>query len=348
MFAFAIAQGRYWLTVAPKVRSELRRWRQRAEAIADPTLRRYAADKLREERANTEAIATLCTLAPRRHRRTLVVAAVALQVMYDYLDAVTEQDVELPLRNSRQLFRSFAVALTPGEASVDYYRYHPQPGDDGYLDTLVEAARGALAELPALGVVLPAARQAAARFAEAQARSHAVPREGVRQLEDWAEPSAVDADLWWWEWAAGAAASILSMHALLCTAAYGDPATQARAIDDAYLLASTLTTMLDSLVDDEQDAAGDAHRYIAYYPSPGVAGCRLADVARRSVAAARDLPLAAHHVMTVGGIAAFYLSAPKARTAAIREVTAATLDVLEPTFTPALVVIGLWRRAGRR
>jgi tetraprenyl-beta-curcumene synthase len=343
--AFAIAQVRYWLTVAPKVHSELRRWRHHAEAIADPTLRCCAADKLRDERANTQAIATLCTLAPRRHRRTLVVAAVALQVMYDYLDAVTEQDVDRPLRNSRQLFRSFAVALTPGEAPVDYYRYHPQPEDGGYLDTLVETARDALAKLPALAVVLPAARTAAARFAEAQARSHAVPREGVRQLEDWAKPSALAADLWWWEWAAGAAASILSMHVLLCTATDNRvTTTQIAALDDAYMLASTLTTMLDSLIDDDQDAAADAHRYISYYPAPDVAGCRLANLAWRSVVAARGLPRAAHHVMTIGGIAAFYLSSSKARTAAVHDLTAPTRDVLKPTITPALAVLALWRR----
>jgi len=347
--AFVIAHARYWLTVAPKVRSELRRWYGHAEAISDPTLRRCAADKLRDERANTEAIATLCTLAPRRHRGALVVAAVALQVMYDYLDAVTEQDVDRPLRNSRQLFRSFAVVLTPGEMPVDYYRYHPQHDDGGYLDALVAAAGNALVGLPALPVVLPIARGAAARFAEAQARSHAVPREGVAQLEQWAQQPAADVDLWWWEWAAGAAASVLALHALLCAAAdWRATSRQAADIDHAYLLASTLTTLLDSLIDDEQDTAADAHRYIAYYPSPRVAGCLMSTVARRAVAATRDLPRAAHHVMTIAGIAAFYLSSPKARNGTVLQVAASTTDVLKPTIGPALRALRLWRRVARQ
>jgi tetraprenyl-beta-curcumene synthase len=347
--AFVIAHARYWLTVAPKVRGELRRWHARAEAMADPTLRRCAADKLRDERANTEAIATLCTLAPRRHRAALVVAAVALQVMYDYLDAVTEQDVERPLRNSRQLFRTFAVALTPGEAPVDYYRYHPQRDDDGYLDALVATARDALADLPALSVVLPAARDAAARFAEAQARSHAVRREGVAQLERWAQRPADEVDLAWWEWAAGAAASVLAMHALLCTAADRRATTaQTTDIDRAYLLASTLTTLLDSLIDDEQDTTDDAHRFIAYYPTTQAAGCRMSTISRRAVAATRELPRAAHHVMTIAGIAAFYLSSPKAHTGVVRHVTSATIDALKPMIGPAIASLKLWRRVTQR
>lgn len=347
--AFGFAHARYWLTVAPKVRGELRRWHDRAEAIADPTLREHAAEKLRRERANTEAIATLCTLAPHRLRHPLVVAAVALQVMYDYLDAVTEQDVDRPLRNSRQLFRTFEVALTPGEDPVDYYRYNPQHDDSGYLDTLVATARDALAHLPALPVVLPAVRDATARFAEAQARSHAVPQEGVVQLERWAQHPAEEADLAWWEWAAGAAASILAVHALLSAAA--DSRTtriEATAIDHTYLLASTLTTMLDSLVDDEHDATTNSHRYIAYYPTPHAAGCRIIEIAQRARDTTRRLPDAAHHAITVAGIAAFYLSSVNARHGIARQIAPTIIDALKPTILPALAALTLWRRIAHR
>jgi tetraprenyl-beta-curcumene synthase len=343
--AFVVAHARYWLTVAPKVKGELRRWYEHAEAIADPTLRRHAAEKLRYERANTEAIATLCTLAPRQHRDTVVVAAVALQVMYDYLDAVTEQDVERPLRNSRQLFRTFSVVLTPGEAPVDYYRYHPQCDDNGYLDALVASAREALGDLPALPAILPAARNAASQFTEAQTRSHAVPREGVDQLERWAQDFAHETNLSWWEWAAGASASILVVHALISAAADNSTTTaNATRIAQAYLLGSTLTTMLDSLVDDERDSLSQGHRYIAYYPAPRIAGRRITVIAHRAIAAARELPHAAHHVMTVAGIAAFYLSLPRARSGVARAISPSIIRALEPTVLPAFVALRLWRR----
>ena len=249
------------------MRTELRRWHDHAQRIRDPVLRAHAAQKLRDERGNTEAIATLCTLAPRPHREAVIDATVALQVMYDYLDAVNEQPVDDPIRDGRQLFRSFSVALTPGERPTDYYRHHPQSDDSGYLDALVERCRRSLEGLPSLGPVLPTARETAQRFSEAQILSHAVPHLGVDPLERWASCYGRATGLTWWEWAGGAAASILGVHALLSAAAStGTRPNQAVDIDRAYLLSSTLTTMLDSLIDDDRDSREEAHRYIGYYP----------------------------------------------------------------------------------
>jgi tetraprenyl-beta-curcumene synthase len=225
-------------------------------------------------------------LAPRRYRTVVVHASVALQVMYDYLDAVSEQPVCNAMSDGNQLFRSFAVVLTPGEQPVDYYRYHPHSDDSGYLDALVDSARTSIAELPGLSAVLPIARQVAARIGEAQTRSHAVENDGFEQLEKWAARHAPAADLAWWEWAGGAAASILTVHALLSAAA--DTRTtglQARQIERAYFLSGTLTTMLDSLIDDEGDTSENAHRYIAYYSTTDTAACRISAIARRALTA---------------------------------------------------------------
>lgn len=342
------AQVRYWLTVAPWVRRELCSWQVRARRIDDPVLRAHALEKLAAERANTEGIATLCTLAPRKYRRPAVNAAVALQVMYDYLDAVTEQPAEDRLRSGRQLFRTFAVALTPAEGPIDYYRYHSQREHSGYLDALVTSCRRSIAELPSTAAVLPTARDAAQRFGEAQVRSHAVPWEGEQQLRDWARVEAAGKGLTWWEWASGAAGSVLAVHALLSAAA--DARTtrlHALRIDDTYLLSCALTTLLDSLVDDEGDAAEGAHRYIAYYPSVECAAQRIATIARRAVASTRDLPHSAHHAMTVAGIAAFYLSTPDARGAGPRLATAEVRRALGPIVLPILIGLRLWRRAKR-
>jgi tetraprenyl-beta-curcumene synthase len=343
--ALVVAQLRYWTTVAPGVRRRFRRWYDHAQKIADPVLRAHAATKLQDEWGNTEVIATLCTLAPRRHRRTVIDAAVALQVMYDYLDAVTEEPASRSLEDGRQLFRTFAVALTPGEPPVDYYRYHPHHDDSGYLDALVAEARAAIEQLPALAAVLPIARAAALRFGEAQVRSHAVEREGVLQLEAWATKRAATTGLDWWEWAGGAAASVLAIHALLSAGA--DAATtraQAVQIDHAYLLGSALTTMLDSLIDDDADETTGSHRYVSYYGDAETAACRIAWLARVAVVAARRLPHAAHHTMTIAGIAGFYLSHPAARQGDASFVGARIAAELEPIILPILTTFRLWRR----
>src|SRR5215212_2244230 len=84
--ALVRANVRFWPSVLPDVRRELRRWDRRAEAIPDPVLRDQALAKLRHERFNTEVAATLATLVPPVRRHAAVEAIVALEVMYDYLD----------------------------------------------------------------------------------------------------------------------------------------------------------------------------------------------------------------------------------------------------------------------
>ena len=44
---FTRVAGDYWLSVYPRARREVRRWRTRAERIPDPALRRLALSTLR-------------------------------------------------------------------------------------------------------------------------------------------------------------------------------------------------------------------------------------------------------------------------------------------------------------
>src|SRR5271154_5947899 len=103
--ALALANVRFWPTVAPLVRTQLKRWEQRAHTIEDPTLQALALEKLREERFNAEVAATLATLAPREHRKTVIEAIVAYEIMYDYLDRLTEQPTANPISDGRDLYR---------------------------------------------------------------------------------------------------------------------------------------------------------------------------------------------------------------------------------------------------
>lgn len=346
--ALVEANMRFWPTVFPGVRRELRRWDRRARAIPDPLLRAQALQKLRHERFNTEVAATLATLAPPPSRHEVVTAIVALEVMYDYLDGLTERPVADPLANGRDLYRAFADALLPTGPVTDHYRSHPQHDDGGYLAALVATCRRGLWALPAADVVASAALTVATRCGEAQTRTHAVARLGAGQLAAWAGAQPESSALRWWEVAAGAAASVLAAHALIAVAA--DPATtavDAEQIAAAYLATCALTTLLDSLVDRDADEADGGHAYLAYYGGEREAAERLRDLALAAVDAARGLPRSAHHLMTVAGAVAFYVSAPAARDARARRITAPMLTELRPLITPALAIFAAWRRAKR-
>jgi tetraprenyl-beta-curcumene synthase len=347
--ALVLANARYWTTVAPKVRAELAHWTARAGEIEHPELRALALRTLHEEGFTAEVAATLATLTPRRRRAATIRAIVALELMYDYLDGLTEQPAPDPLANGRQLFAAFTDALDPdAQLGEDYYRHHPSGGDGGYLRELAATVKGALACLPAARALAPAMLGAASRCAEAEALTHAGAFTGGSAAETWARQRADGSGLQWREYLAGAASSVLAVHALIALA--GDERTSvahAARIDEVYLGVGVLSTLLDSVVDYERDAADGTLAYIGYYDDRAALGRRLADVARQAAQRARDAPSSAHHVMTLAGVAAYYTSAASATSELAWPVTSRIQAELAPLITPTLAVMRTWRLAKR-
>ncbi len=345
--ALVLANVRFWTTVAPLLGAQLKRWERHAQAINDPVLHALALETLCEESFNAEVAATLATLAPRAHRKTVVEAIVAYEVMYDYLDRLVEQPTVNPLGDGHDLYRAFTDAITLDSKATGGY-YASGPADDGYLEELVGVVRGALARLPSTAAISLAARGAAARCSEAQIRAHAVPALGTTQLEQWARSEAQDTPLGWQEYLAGAASSVLAVHALIAAAAdeHTTPGNAAQ-IDTTYLSISVLSTMLDSLVDHQRDTQAGQVGYLRYYDDHDLLAKDLARAARRAVEHASAQPNGAHHAMTLVGVAAYYISAPTAASDFAHPVTQQVRRELEPLITPTLAVMRSWRTAKR-
>jgi tetraprenyl-beta-curcumene synthase len=349
MVVLAFMAGRYWLTIALQVRRELGRWERRARRIPDPMLRAHALQKLRDEHLNAEAAATFATLGTWRAQVRAVRLMVAFEVMYDYLDAVSEAPTDDVLANGLQLHKALLVAIDAREAgSINFYSEHRQHDDGGYLLALAMTCRSLFAGLPSSTTVRPVLAAAARRCGEAQSRTHAVPAHGIEQLSEWAQPAA-SCDRWyWWEWAAGATAS-LSMHALFAAATRRETTSRdARAIDAAYNPAICgLATLMDSLIDIEHDDPLVDHSYIAYYESTLAMGDGLRRVTRRALSGAGGLPLASRHEVVVAGIACFYLSRADAAGGVAGELAANLLGEVGPLGPPTLGMLRL-RRAVKR
>lgn len=347
--ALVLANARYWTTVAPEVRAQLARWRTRATEIEDPKLRTLALHTLQEEGFAAEVAATLATLTPRRHRLAAIRGIVALEVMYDYLDGLTEQPTPDPLANGRQLFKAFTDALDPSaELDEDYYRHHPSGSDGGYLQELAVMVSQTLARLPKAEALAPTMLDAAARCAEAEVLTHAATLSNSPLAERWARETTNGSGLDWREYLAGAASSVLAVHALIALA--GDERTTAEhaaPIDEAYLALGVLSTMLDSVVDYERDAANGTLAFIDHYEDSSILGERLVDVAHHAAGRAREAPASAHHLMTMVGIAAYYTSAPNAGSELAWPVTNRVQRELRPLITPTLAVMRTWRLAKR-
>jgi hypothetical protein len=360
-WALTVDSARYWASVAPRVRTQVRGAYARAMAIPDSRLRALALGKLSEESFNAETAAMLATLAPRRRRADAITAIVACELLYDYLDAVTEESLDPDEASERMGLLSEAVA--PGAPAG------AQAGEDGgYARALVAASQGALARLPAAAAVDAAVKRGAARCAEAQVRIHtSAERElvlagsgtrrervapdadtGHAELCSWAQRAALGTGLEWRTYLAGAAASIVAVHALIAAAA--DPRTtaaQARAIDDAYLSVSALTTMLDSLVDYERDAHEGARWLVRHYGDRERLAEALAAHVRHTEAQLRALPHAAHHLMLLVGAVAYLSSGVPADDTRTRALLAPIHAQLRPLAAPTLAYMRVWRAAKR-
>lgn len=347
--ALVLANARYWSTVAPVVRTQLDYWISRAEEIPDPCLQEAALTNLHKEGFNAQATATLATLAPREHRKSVVEAIVGLQVIYDYLDSLVERPLADPLGEGRPLYHALVDAVVlRTEPTGNYYAHTPQPDDGGYLQELVRVVRRALMQLPCRAAIAEASQRAAERCAEAQVRAHAAPALGRTQLTQWAKRNAAPTGLQWREFLAGAVSSGLALHALIAAAA--DPRTtraQALAIDEAYLSVCALTTLLDSLIDYQQDRSIGQPGYIRYYEDRDALAQGLRSVMHRAAARARDTPNSAHHLMTLVGVVAYYSSAPTASSDFARPVAEQISRELRPIITPTLAVVRAWRIAKR-
>jgi tetraprenyl-beta-curcumene synthase len=361
--ALVVANIRYWTTVAPVVRKELRRWEQRAGAIDDPELHALALEKLRDEGFHAEASAMLATLAPHAHRRDAVEAIVALELLFDYLDGLTERPSPDPLRDGEQLFETLisAVAVPPAvPAKPPAVPAKPPavPGDllqtpsrcaDGYLQELSRAVVLALARLPAAAAITEVAQRIAARSGQAQTRMHAAPQLGTAQLEQWGNAEAQGTGLGWRELVAGAASSVLVLHALIAAAADAHTTSaQAEAIASAYLSTCVLLTLLDGLVDHEQDKSHggpDQPGYLSLYEDPQELSEVLAQGAQRAAKQARELPHGAHHAMTLVGVVAYFTSAPGAKSDFAKPLAARLQEQLAPLIAPTLALMRIWRLA---
>jgi tetraprenyl-beta-curcumene synthase len=347
--ALLLANIRYWPTVAPLVRNQIDHYNQHAHAIRDPTLQTIALDKLDDQRFHAQVAATLATLAPRAHRKDAVKAIVAIEVMYDYLDGLTELPTPDPLADGHRLAQAFTDAISNREPTCDYYALHAHADDHGYLLALVADAREALAQLPSTGAITAVAERCTARFAEAQIRAHAIPQLGSIQLQEWATQQAAGTGLGWLEYFAGATSTVLGLHAMIAAAANPHTTSEdAAQIDALYLYIGVIVTMLDSIIDYERDMKTTGQPgYTRYYQDTDELLKGLTNAARQAMILARATPDAAHHVMTLTGVVAFYTSAPTATSPFAATATTHIQRELRPLITPTLAVMRTWRAAKR-
>jgi tetraprenyl-beta-curcumene synthase len=332
VFDFLKIGADYWFSIYPRVSRELRRWHRHAAAIPDPILRRQALAALKNKRRHAEGGAAFAIISPRSRRRQVIRFLVAFQVMYDYLDTISEQAGVDPLLDTLQLHTALTDALMPGVTPRTAYALHPQQEDGGYLDRFVEACRVSCSSLPAFQVVAPVVRSAAQLAMTSQGLNHALPTSRpdflAKVVAPWASREGGEAHgLTWWE-VIGVTGSSLAILVLVAAAA--NPALERSECDAIHAVyvpwAGAVLALIDSLVDQARDDAEKTHSLVSRYPSARAAADRVADFARRALTLTHETACPERHALIVASMIALFASEPEARDPHAREAIVSALN----------------------
>lgn len=321
-------------------------WRRLASSIPDPALREDALHALASKRANIEGAALFWSI-PKRRNHELLQLLVAFEILADFLDNVSERGAHIGIHNGSQLHRALIEALDPNTALSDYYRFHPWKDDGGYLQALVKECRDLCGRLPSYHCTKPLTLHAA-HLAQVLPLNHEPdPIRRDAYLARWAARQLDDVSrLAWFERSAAASAWLTILVLLAIAAEPNSDSDHARTIYVAYLPWVCLTgTMLDSYGDAAEDAASGAHSYLSHYQSIETAADRLSELLRRSIIAARCLPVGSKHAVIVACMAAMYLTKDSAHTPSLRAHTR-TIARSGGSLTRLLIpLLRLWRIA---
>lgn len=352
---FAGAALSYWLCVFPRVCRHLARWRRQARRIPDPVLRQLALAALVEKRSNIEGAAAFAAFVPLRRQRAVTQALSAFQAAYNLLDMLGEQPSADPVMDGERLHSALLNALgwpspdapradgpDPGVRALDWYEYHRERDDGGYLNALVADCRDGFRSLPRYALAAPCARAAAQRIVAFQSLNLSESQGDHTGLESWARRATPPGTgLQWWETAA-AAGSSLGVHALIAAAA--DPGLsgeRATALARAYFpWIGGLHSLLDNLIDKREDEAA-GHRSLVEYYGPERAAERMRWMAETAMSVAHELPHSRRHRVLLAAMIGNYLSSPEAHTLELEPVSEAVLATTGELARPTLLVFKL-------
>jgi tetraprenyl-beta-curcumene synthase len=306
--------SRVYRYILPEVKAQLHIWRETAERIPDPELKRQALASIANKQFHCEGGAVYAAAnLPQRH--VLIPLIVAFQTISDYLDNLCDRSTSLDPRDFRQLHQSMLDAVDLDTPTHDYYEYHDETDDGGYLSQLVMMCQSWIKLLPMYELVAEEVRQLVSLYCDLQVYKHIrIDQREQALLDWWDEQKHAYPQLKWNEFAA-ASGSTLGVFMFFLTATERDlDENKVQIIREAYFpYVCGLHILLDYLIDQEEDIAGGDLNFCSYYENKDFAVHRIAQIvlkAREKVALLEAPPF---HRMIIEGLIAVYLTDPKVR-----------------------------------
>lgn len=123
------------------------------------------------------------------------------------------------------------------------------------------------------------------------------------------------------------------------------PPRRRAAIEGAYYpWIGSLNTMLESLVDYDDDMGTGNHSYISDYRAREDVVHRLQRIAAAAIGAAREPPHGRGHARIVTAMVAFYLSDPAAERSDVRTTGESIVPTIGPCLRPLVQILHAQRR----
>lgn len=330
----------------PEVAREVRQWRHLARAIPSAPIREDALNASAEQRSHIDG-AALFAILPRRRNGSLLRLLVSYEIIWDFLDNFNERTATAGVANGLQLHQALVDAFGGDRGISAFYKHSPLDDDAGYLHALTEACREMYTRLPSHSTTRSAAARESTRALVCAINHDPHPDRRDQALLRWAMkelPSHHEAQ--WFELTA-AASTNLTIFALLALAAMPacDRQLVAQTSQSYFPWISVLTAMLDSYVDQVEDAAVGAHSYLSHYPSPTAATERVCSLMCRGLKEAGLLTNAEKHVVIVSCMFAMYLTKRSAGKPPMRFTTHRLRRTGGHLTQLLMPLLALWRRA---
>jgi len=304
--------NRVYKYVLPEVRACLHFWREDAEGIPDPELRKQALASIETKQFHCEGggIYAAGNLAM---RHILIPLIVAYQTISDYLDNLCDRSTSLDPADFRLLHQSMLDAIDPMAEPVNYYALRKEQNDGGYLQRLVLKCQEMVSKLPGYSAAASEIRDLAMLYTDLQVYKHIKPELREDTLQEWWRKEGTRAPHLHWNEFAAATGSTLGVFMLFLASCDPKLSTSASAsIRAAYFPhVCGLHIMLDYLIDQDEDRAGGDLNFCNYYDNADTMLNRIASIVEWARQDVRSLPETSMHRMVIEGLLALYLSDPK-------------------------------------
>ncbi|MBN1381067.1 MAG: tetraprenyl-beta-curcumene synthase family protein [Deltaproteobacteria bacterium] len=302
-----------FLQVRPIVHRYLNEWKQMAEGIPDPELRKQALASIRDKTFHCEGGSIYGLLAGKKYPEAIRFI-VAYQTISDYLDNLCDRSTSLDPDDFRALHEAMIHALSLHAPSNRYYHLREEADDGGYLDALIKTCQDVLKKLPAYEKIAPAMMELAGYYCNLQINKHVTKDQRVDRLKSWFEKFKNEIPAMSWYEFSACTGSTLGIFCLVAHAFHHDLSEEsATEIKKAYFpWVQGLHILLDYLIDQEEDRLNDDLNFCFFYRNDEEIAERLQHFYQQADKSIAQLPDARFHSMINHGLIGIYLADKKA------------------------------------